>query len=131
MKLLSFWQLPSVFESWAALAGVQFVLRDVFPHYNQWIFSDERERIHIQWLSIQIICCVLDVTLEELTPAEKSVLKTNQHISCIVPTKNLFANTALHHLLNWEPAIALIHIVSLGELIHASISDIKLNLKKS
>uniref|UniRef100_A0A1B6KHK2 Nucleoporin Nup188 N-terminal subdomain III domain-containing protein n=1 Tax=Graphocephala atropunctata TaxID=36148 RepID=A0A1B6KHK2_9HEMI len=113
-------ELPSVYESWAALAGVQFVLRDVFPHYNQWIFADERQRIHIEWLCIQIIWCVLDVTLEEINPPETSVMtqvegKGKQPLTCILPTKNLFANTVLHHLLNWEPAIALIHIVSLGD----------------
>ncbi|KAG8298913.1 hypothetical protein J6590_002881 [Homalodisca vitripennis] len=113
-------ELPSVFESWAALAGVQFVLRDVFPHYNQWIFADERQRIRIEWLCIQIIQCVLDVTLEEIYPPETSVMtqvegKGKQPLTCIMPTKNLFANTALHHLLNWEPAIALIHVVSLGD----------------
>jgi hypothetical protein len=108
-----------VFESWTALAGVQFVLRDVFPHYNQWIFSDERQRIHIEWLCLQIIACVLNVTPEEVYPPQTSVLKKmknqgNEPSNCILPTKNLFANTVLYHLLNWEPAIALIHVVSIG-----------------
>lgn len=107
-------QLPSVYETWIALAGVQFVLRDVFPHYNQWTFSDERQRVRVQWLCIRIICRVLDVDLKDLIPAHKSIMKMDQNVAHVVPTKNLFANMALHHLLNWEPSIALIHIVSLG-----------------
>lgn len=111
--------LPFVFELWSALAGLQFVLRDVFPHYNQWIFSDERQRIHIEWLCIQIISRVLNVTFDEISPPKKSVLTEvdvrGKLLPCILPSKNLFANTALYHLLNWEPAIALIHIVSIGK----------------
>lgn len=118
LELLS---LPFVFELWSALAGLQFVLRDVFPHYNQWIFSDERQRIHIEWLCIQIISRALNVTIDEISPPKKSVLKevdirNNQPLPCILPSKNLFANTALYHLLNWEPAIALIHVVSIGKI---------------
>ncbi|XP_075226625.1 nuclear pore complex protein Nup188 [Lycorma delicatula] len=116
--VLMLFKVEQVKVSWTALAGLMFVLRDVFPHYQTWYYVDLDERVEIGWLCIQLLHMSLNGSQEELSPPQTSVPKysggTNPTPSS-GPTFNLMANSCLYSLLNKDAGLTLIRIVATGE----------------
>ncbi|RZF48421.1 hypothetical protein LSTR_LSTR011374 [Laodelphax striatellus] len=101
--------------SWLSLAGLMFVLRDVFPHYQSWYFVDETERVEIGWLCLHILHMSLNGSKQQLQLPPEAATNATAPAPSPGPTFNLIANTCLYSLLNKDAGIALIRIVALGE----------------
>lgn len=112
--------------SWCTLAGLVYVLNNIFPRYLKWNFTDQLERIRVGWLCVHIIYEALCVPESEIYPPKTSVPRERPKITQEItnkfepepssgPTMSLFCNTALYHLLNFDSGNTLLQIIATGE----------------
>lgn len=112
--------------SWCTLAGLVYVLNNIFPRYLKWNFADQLERIRVGWLCTRIIYEALNVPESEIYPPKTSVPREYPKMiqesvnkyepqPSSDPTVSLFCNTALYHLLNFDSGNTLLQIIATGE----------------
>lgn len=113
--------------SWCTLAGLVYVLNNIFPRYLKWNFADQLERIRVGWLCMHIIYEALYVPESEIYPPKTSVPREYHKVTqgnvnkyepepSSEPTMSLFCNTALYHLLNFDSGNTLLQIIATGNI---------------